>query len=308
MSSDAERLPIAIGVSGFDCTPGIDNLVTLASDLRLSHLELWPHNLQDVTIDDVRHRLQAAALVPYALSVPSRFRLNHVADADHVDVIREALQTGSRLGCHLVNIKLGIHPHRQPLEALLSLIRLLRDLGHYAEQLQVRLCVENMFDDMGEDPNQTKWSRCPTNFRILLDSLHTPWVQATYDPCNFLIAGDEPYPFAYGLLAPHLAYVHVKDARLQHPLLSHGTKEAEFTDQATRRRFTATTIGTGAVSWSNILAQLLADRYQGVLMLDCVLAGQNPAPFYDSSLQFLRHHLAHGSTPSPALSYAGDAS
>ncbi len=48
----------------------------------------------------------------------------------------------------------------------------------------------------------------------LLDSLDCPYVKATFDPANFIQCGEETYPRAYEMLRKHIAYLHIKDARM----------------------------------------------------------------------------------------------
>jgi len=47
----------------------------------------------------------------------------------------------------------------------------------------------------------------------LLNSLACSWVKATFDPANFVECGVQPYPHAFRLLHPYIAYMHIKDAR-----------------------------------------------------------------------------------------------
>ncbi len=57
----------------------------------------------------------------------------------------------------------------------------------------------------------------------LLDSLACPFVKATFDPANFVLDGEETYPYAYELLKKHIAYLHIKDAiRKEHRVVPAG--------------------------------------------------------------------------------------
>ena len=47
----------------------------------------------------------------------------------------------------------------------------------------------------------------------LLQKLNCDMVQATFDPANFVQCGVEPFPHAYELLKPYIAYMHIKDAK-----------------------------------------------------------------------------------------------
>ncbi len=86
----------------------------------------------------------------------------------------------------------------------------------------------------------------------LLKSLDCPMVRATFDPANFVQCGVQPYPDAYELLAPYIAYMHIKDA-----LFADGS---------------VTPAGEGDGHVPQILAELKKAGYDGFLSLEPHLA------------------------------------
>jgi sugar phosphate isomerase/epimerase len=46
----------------------------------------------------------------------------------------------------------------------------------------------------------------------LIDTMHCPYLKATFDPANFVQGGEETFPEAFRLLEKHVAYMHIKDA------------------------------------------------------------------------------------------------
>lgn len=86
----------------------------------------------------------------------------------------------------------------------------------------------------------------------LIQSLDCPNVRATFDPANFVQCGVEPYPHAYELLKPYIAYLHIKDAK--------------FADG----RVTPAGQGDGRVP--DILASLKSSGFDGFLSLEPHLA------------------------------------
>jgi 3-dehydroshikimate dehydratase len=113
----------------------------------------------------------------------------------------------------------------------------------------------------------------------VLESINDPHFRQAFDPANFLQCGQFPYPDAYEALRPWLCSVHVKDVRADNCLVA---------------------AGEGLVRWPELLQQLRADGYDGVLTLEPHLAeaGQfqgfsGPALFRYASqaLQRLLHEM-----------------
>lgn len=113
----------------------------------------------------------------------------------------------------------------------------------------------------------------------ILESINDPHLRQAFDPANFLQCGQLPYPVAYGALRPWLGAVHVKDMRADGSLVA---------------------AGEGLARWPELLQQLRADGYDGVLTLEPHLAdaGQfqgfsGPALFRYASqaLQGLLHEM-----------------
>jgi sugar phosphate isomerase/epimerase len=67
------------------------------------------------------------------------------------------------------------------------------------------LLHENEKDIYGDIPE-----RC----HDLLKTIDSPWLRAVWDPANFVQCGVHPYQRGFSLLAPYIAHVHIKDARL----------------------------------------------------------------------------------------------
>ena len=65
----------------------------------------------------------------------------------------------------------------------------------------------------------------------LLDSLACPYVKATFDPANFVLDGEETYPYAFNLLKKHIAYLHIKDAiRKEHTIVPAGEGDGHLVE------------------------------------------------------------------------------
>lgn len=78
------------------------------------------------------------------------------------------------------------------------------------------LCHENEAEIYGESPEQC------------LDLLQAfgGRLKAVFDMGNFVLCGHEPYPYAYELLKPYIAYFHIKDALYAGAIVPPGCGEA----------------------------------------------------------------------------------
>lgn len=86
----------------------------------------------------------------------------------------------------------------------------------------------------------------------LMQKLNCDFVRMTFDPANFVQCGVEPYPHAYELLKPYIAYMHIKDAK--------------FADG------TVTPAGQGDGRVPDILSALKSSGFDGFLSIEPHLA------------------------------------
>ncbi len=92
--------------------------------------------------------------------------------------------------------------------------------------------------------------------RAILDAVQHPNLKLVWDPANALVAGENPYPYGYGLLpVERIAHVHVKDCHMEGHTPAWGP------------------VGTRHVDWKGQIAALVADGYRGYLSLETHWAG-----------------------------------
>lgn len=104
---------------------------------------------------------------------------------------------------------------------------------------EIILLHENEKDIYGDTPE-----RC----LYLFETLDSPKVKAAFDPANFVQCDVEVYPRAYELLADHIVYMHIKDAKFS----DHEVEPAG--------------LGDGQVA--TVLAELIKRDYQGFASLE----------------------------------------
>ena len=85
----------------------------------------------------------------------------------------------------------------------------------------------------------------------VLTTVSSPNLKVAFDPANFIVSGEVPYPDAYAALHPWIAHVHVKDARPDRTVVA---------------------VGEGVARWPELLARLQAEGYDGTFSLEPHLA------------------------------------
>jgi sugar phosphate isomerase/epimerase len=137
-----------------------------------------------------------------------------------------------------------------------------------AEKLGVTISIENEFNAFGWDPAGSDATRRPEALHRLLTLADSPRFRTTFDPANFICAGEEDALAAYRLLSPFIAYVHVKNV----VRVSGGdadTPDANWRLYSDFGRFYRTCpLGEGLVPWRALLQALAQDGYDGVLTLE----------------------------------------
>jgi len=85
----------------------------------------------------------------------------------------------------------------------------------------------------------------------LLEAVDHPNLKVVWDPANALVAGEEPFPYGYGLLPKgRVAHVHAKDCHVENHKPSWGP------------------LGECAVDWKGQISALQADGYGGYVSLE----------------------------------------
>jgi sugar phosphate isomerase/epimerase len=124
--------------------------------------------------------------------------------APHLERFKKTIEVAHAL--HTVNIRMFsfyLPPEEPPANFRQAVLDRWGQFIEAARGAEVVLLHENEHAIYGESA-----ARCLD----LLDSLDCPYVKATFDPANFILDGEETYPYAFNLLRKHIAYLHIKDA------------------------------------------------------------------------------------------------
>jgi sugar phosphate isomerase/epimerase len=239
---------------GDEIDPAIEVQLATLADLGIAHLELrgaWGKNvaaLSDEEVDRIGAALADRRMKLSAIASPIG-KIGVLADfAPHLATFHRVVEIAERLEAPYVRIfsfyiPAGDDPARHR-EAVLDRLRRIVDA---AAGSPVELLHENEKGIYGDTP-----ARC----HDLLTALDSPRLQAVWDPANFVQVGVRPFTDGYDLLRPHVAYVHVKDARLA-------------TDEVVPA-------GEGDGEWRETIAALRDDDFDGFFSLEPHLQAAGP--------------------------------
>lgn len=142
-----------------------------------------------------------------------------------------------------------------------------------AEDNNIVLLLENEF---GNDPTKSA-----VQCREIMEFMDSPCFKLLYDPGNFYIGGEEPYPYAYNLLKEFIGYIHIKDAvKIKDWMLEkkekRGKKEecfyldskGNYIWKEGSSDFICVALGEGGVNYYGFLNTLINDRYDGFLSIE----------------------------------------
>jgi len=201
-------------LSGFsdEISPDFGAQCALVAKLELQYLEFrsaWDTNVLDLDTDQLNeaqrilgaHRLKVSSIGSPIGKIfidedfePHLARMQHAADvarffeAPFIRIFSFFMRDGSNPDDHRDEV-----------------LRRMSALASVAEDAGVVLLHENEKDIYGDIPR-----RCLD----IVESVGSEHLKVAWDAANFVQVGVRPYTEAYAMLRPHLAYVQIKDARL----------------------------------------------------------------------------------------------
>ncbi|MDX1933612.1 MAG: sugar phosphate isomerase/epimerase [Capsulimonadales bacterium] len=92
----------------------------------------------------------------------------------------------------------------------------------------------------------------------VIEKVGSPALKMIWDPGNAYVAGERPFPSGYDSAKPHLAHLHIKDARA--------------TDEG---KIEWTVVGEGEIDYAGQFAALRADGFSGAVSLETHYKGPN---------------------------------
>lgn len=261
-------MQLAISGTELEENESIAPLIESARELEITFLELWyPRNTGASGLEATLDAIAEAGLRVACVSTGSELYRRGGSLEDQA-LLMEAIELAGRVGARFVNTYFGYYEVRDDEAAIAAYKRLLQPCLRRAEAHNVTIVLENEFNAFGVDTAASDITRRPSSLRRLFEEVNSPFFRSNFDACNFYCAGVEPYPDAYELLRPFIAYCHVKDGALYRPGMEGEAAEGwrRFTDYD--NEYIMRPLGEGAIPWANLLRSLCASNYEGFLTLE----------------------------------------
>lgn len=234
-----------------EISPDVNKQIAVLHDLDIHFVDLRKVDgvkvldLTDEQVDDVLEAFSSAGIVVAAIGSPiGKVPIDTPLEQQRASFDR-AVTLAHRFGTPFIRIFSFYPPTGHEITAADyrdRVVARLREMTERARSNNVVLLHENDVDLYGDTVE-----RCLD----LLQTIDDPHLRSVFDPANFILSGEEPYPTAYNALRSWIRGVHVKDALPGGPVLP---------------------AGEGVARWTEILQHLKGDGYDGFLALEPHLA------------------------------------
>jgi sugar phosphate isomerase/epimerase len=231
-----------------EISPDLNQQIAVLQEEHIQQLELrsvWGINvldLDDQHIAEIASALQAHDIRVAAIASPIGKVALDASFEEHLRRFERAVTLAQRLQTRYIRLFSFYPPaasaSSDPASFRDEVLRRARIMVERAEQAGLILLHENEKDIYGDTVARNL---------DLFQSIASPSWRAAFDPANYLQCQEQPYPTAYQTLKPWLEYVHVKDVAADGTLVPAGAGEAR---------------------WPEILHNLRADGYDGILALE----------------------------------------
>ena len=203
-------------------------------------------------------------------------------------LILDSIELASKLGAKVVDTFFGPNPDRDKKTAIREYKKNILPCLEKAEEKSITICLENEFDKTGTDI-----TRRATDTIDLLEEIDSEFLRITFDPCNFYVAGEEPYPYAYRVLKDYIGHIHIKDAVKYNKNLYGGEDKikGDFIRKDASGEYIFVPLGEGGINYPAFLKALKKDGYDGFLTLEPHLKPQYRDKTIEQSIRVLTSFL-----------------
>jgi len=248
------RPAFTLSAFGDEVATDLEDQLAALDKAGLRYLEFrsaWGRNVVDLgpaELHRARAALDARGFEVSAIGSPVGKSGLERPPAYELDRLERALAAADTLGTRLVRVFSFYVPPGEADRHRAEVHDRLGGLVSRAASAGAVLLLENEKDLYGDTPE-----RCAD----LLAGIGSPSLRLAFDPANFVQVGVRPLERAWPLLAPLVAHVHVKDARLEDG--------------------TVVPVGEGGGQWPELLEALTASGYAGFLTLEPHLVVAGPS-------------------------------
>ncbi|MBI2830680.1 MAG: sugar phosphate isomerase/epimerase [Chloroflexi bacterium] len=240
------------------CTGGFRNLtleetLTILEEIGFKYVEcttdgkahIYPYLFEGRNLSELEGILRQSKVALVAVSGGwSDFAVaNHQLDAQYESLQRQ-FELCKHFGVKLLRVFASHLPPQYIDDAMVSrVIRNIKRIVPEARDKGVCMAMENHYGITATADDMLR----------ILDGVSSEWLQANFDPANFVPIGEDPVHACKKLL-PYIAHVHLKDVR--------------FTGKGRHNGYEYCEIGAGTVDYSSILSILGEAHYSGFLSVE----------------------------------------
>ena len=261
-------MSVRLGISGFDLVymgKSLKDLVDMATQLGVTWVEVtYPQQVTLRQASQVRDVLQSRNIKTSAVVCWSPILSG---DRESRKAVYEAIQVAEVLNSEHILCFAG--PYGKDVTAALNACsQHIESILEYACKKRVKVLIEN---ECGDD--LTYEAGLTLEFFQRWDS---DWLGMCYDPCNFYMGTEEPYPYAFNILRKYIEYIHMKDC-YRVPLgtynkVLNSEEYGRFYDNdggfiIEEREYKISPLGMGAINYSSLLSRLDEDEYGGFVVV-----------------------------------------
>lgn len=245
------------------------------------------HLFENIDFDELERLLQAYGVRVGCIHYRAAFEPDILSDLDmYYYGFKNAIDAAVKTGCFTVlHYNCLISPGEN--HNMEELHRYFDIPLKYAEQKNVTLVLENEARDS---------CRSPEAMKELIEAFNSIRFKTAFDPTNYYQAGYEPYPYAYGLLKEHIAYVHLKDGCVMEEKIGHSINNIHPFCRVEKfikgvykgKNIYYPPMGCGAVNNDSLIAAMKSDGLDVV----CNLEPHVPAGHLEACLDSDMHYLS----------------
>lgn len=165
------------------------------------------------------------------------------------------------------------------------------NIAPYLDNGDITFLLENEFSSLATKEAEA----C----KFILEEIGSPRLLLNFDPANFYIGGEEPFPYSFELLRKHIGYVHLKDVRKvgkakyeeQGEFCMLEGKKIFIGGKGKKVGYLAVPLGEGAINYEGLLRALGEMEYRGFITLEIHTEKERREETLKRSLEYLRRHL-----------------
>ena len=258
---------LAISGTELNSSDSITKLINEAKKNEVGFVELWyPQNFEVEGVERTLELISEAGLKVTCISTGTElYRAG--GSLEDQKLLMQAIELAHQSQAVFANTYFGYSNIQDDKRAMSEYQKYLKPCLSLAEELGITITLENEFDLFGVDTFQSDITRRPLSLLEMMEQVDSPNFKLTFDPCNYYYTGLEPFPLAYEILKPHIAYIQVKDGSCYSPKI-HSQESSWKKYKDFDREYIMQPLGQGAINWFGFIYRLKEDGYDSFLSLE----------------------------------------